>query len=74
MTQGWLLVLVWAASMMALPEVLLLREADLMDIMLPEPEDKLAVLPELHLTAALGEHTIQVHLQLSIVDAVFVVV
>jgi len=57
-------------------EVLLLREADLVDSMLPEPGDKLAVLPEIHLTAAVGEHTIQVHLQLQlrIVDAIFIVV
>ncbi len=50
----------------------LLCEAALVDGMFPE--DSLVVLPELHLTPALGEHTIHVHLHLSAVDAVLIVV
>ncbi len=41
--------------------------------MLQEEGLAYAILPELHLTAALGEHTIHVHLHLGIVDAVLIV-
>ena len=50
----------------------LLCKADLVDGALPE--DSIAVLLELHLAVVLGEHAIDVHLHLSVVDALLSVV